>query len=65
VLSLEVIGLAKTCAEIVENPGARLPFKVVFSKDGVVIADRPVASREAGDRLIGQLLPLLQRHEDA
>jgi hypothetical protein len=41
-----------------------MPWKVVFSKDGEVIAERPVGSQEGGRRLIAQLLPLLQKHED-
>lgn len=54
-----------TVAKIVETRGERLPFKVVFSKDGTVIAERPVGSLESGRRLIANLLPLLQKHEDA
>lgn len=53
-----------TNAEIVETAGERLPFKVVFSKDGEVIAERPVATYEGGRRLIENVLPLLQKHED-
>lgn len=53
-----------TNAEIVETEGERLPFKVVFSKDGQVIAERPVATHEGGRRLIENVLPLLQKHED-
>lgn len=55
--------MPKTSAEIVENKGGRLPFKVVFTNDGKVIAERPVASVDGGRRLIAELLPLLQRHE--
>jgi hypothetical protein len=51
-----------TNAEIVQVEGERLPFKVVFSRDGKVIAERPVASRDGGRRLIDQLLP--RKHED-
>lgn len=54
-----------TVAEIVETHGERLPLKVVFSKDGIVIAERPVGSYEGGRRLIARLLPLLQKHEDS
>ena len=53
-----------TNAEIVETAGERLPFKVVFSKDGEVIAERPVATYVGGRRLIENVLPLLQKHED-
>lgn len=56
--------MAETSAEIVETKGERFPFKVVFSKDGRVIAERPVASYEGGRRLIASLLPLLQKHQD-
>ncbi|HET7282789.1 MAG TPA: hypothetical protein VFI67_10780 [Sphingomicrobium sp.] len=55
---------ATTTAEIVEARGDRMPFKVVFSKDGKVIAEHSVASYEGGRRLIATLLPLLQKHED-
>lgn len=51
-----------TSAEIVKTKGGRQPFKVVFSKEGATIAERPVASYEAG-RLIADLLPLLQKHD--
>ncbi len=57
--------MATTSAEIVEIQGERLPFKVVFSKDGQVIAERPVASYEGGRRLIENLLPILRKHEDS
>ena len=53
-----------TSAEIIETVGERLSFKVVFSKDGKVIAEHPVASHEGGRRLIADLLPLLRKHED-
>lgn len=53
-----------TNAEIVETAGESLPFKVVFSKDGEVIAERPVATYDGGRRLIENVLPLLQKHED-
>lgn len=56
--------MSTTTAEIVRNDGERLPFKVVFSKDGNVIAERPVASHDGGRRLIAHLLPLLQKHDD-
>lgn len=56
--------MPKASAEIVENRGTRLPFKVIFWRDGEVVAERPVASSEGGQRLINQLLPLLQRYED-
>ena len=52
-----------TTAEIVETPAERLPFKVIFSRDGKVIAERPVASREGGRKLIDNLLPLLRKDE--
>ena len=52
-----------TRAQIVEVAGERLPLKVVFSKDGKVIAERPVASYEGARRLIADVLPLLQKHE--
>ncbi|HEV2595217.1 MAG TPA: hypothetical protein VGU01_08480 [Sphingomicrobium sp.] len=53
-----------TRAEIVETKGERTPFKVVFSKDGDVIAQHSVASREGGRRLIEDLLPLLQKYDE-
>ncbi len=56
--------MAETSAEIVETKGERFPFKVVFSKDDQVIAEHPVASYEGGRRLIANLLPLLQKHQD-
>ena len=57
--------MAITTAEIVETPVERLPFKVVFRKDGKVIAERPVGSLEGGRKLIDALLPLLRKDEDA
>lgn len=57
--------MALTTAEIVKTSGERLPFRVVFSRDGEVIAERPVASYEGGRRLIDTLLPLLRKHEEA
>lgn len=56
--------MAATEAEIIETQGQRLPFKVVFTENGTVIAERPVGSYEGGRRLIATLLPLLQKHED-
>ena len=56
--------MSATNAKIVETAGERLPFKVVFSEDGEVIAERPVATYEGGRRLIENVLPLLQKHED-
>lgn len=56
--------MAAIKAEIVETRGERLAFKVIFSQEGRVIAERPVASLEGGQRLISGLLPLLQKHED-
>lgn len=53
-----------TKAQIVKTAGERLPFRVVFSKEGEVIAERPVATYEGGRRLIDEVLPLLQKHED-
>jgi hypothetical protein len=55
--------MATTSAQIVETPGEPLPFKVVFSKDGQRIAERPVTSQLAGRELIEALLPLLQKHD--
>jgi hypothetical protein len=57
--------VAITTAEIVETPAERLPFKVIFSKDGKVIAERPVGSHEGGRKLIDTLLPLLRKDENA
>lgn len=56
--------MSTTIATIVETRGERLPLKVVFSRNGAVIAERPVGSHEGGRRLIAQLLPLLRKHED-
>ena len=56
--------MATTSAEIIETKGERAPFKVVFSKDGKIIAEHAVVSLEGGRRLIADLLPLLQKHED-
>ena len=53
-----------TTAQIIETPRERLPFKVVFSKNGSILAER-VGSLASGHRLIANLLPLLQKHEDA
>lgn len=53
-----------TSAKIVETKGERMPFKVVFAKNGNVIAERPVVSLEGGRKLIENLLPLLQKHDD-
>jgi hypothetical protein len=52
-----------TTAEIVETPAERLPLKVVFSRDGKVIAERPVGSHEGGQKLIDTLLPLLRKED--
>lgn len=56
--------MATTTAQIVETRGERLPFKVVFSRDGKVIAERPVGSQEGGRKLIDNLLPLLRKDEE-
>lgn len=56
--------MAITTAEIVETPSERLPLKVVFSRDGEVIAERPVGSHEGGQKLIDTLLPLLREDEE-
>lgn len=56
--------MAATSAEIIETKGERLPFKVVFSKDDKIIAERPVGSYDGGRRLIADLLPLLQKHDE-
>lgn len=56
--------MSTTSATIIETPEEPLPFKVVFSKDGVIIAERPVTSRMAGHELIANLLPLLRKHDD-
>lgn len=56
--------MAITTAEIVETPAERLPFKVIFSRDGKVIAERPVGSQEGGRKLIDNLLPLLRKDEN-
>lgn len=57
--------MAATSAEIVETKGERLPFKVVFSKGGKILAERPVGSFDGGRRLIADLLPLLQKHDES
>jgi hypothetical protein len=56
--------VATTTAEIVKTPAERLPFKVIFSKDGKVIAERPVGSYDGGRKLIDNLLPLLRKGEN-
>ena len=56
--------MATTSAKIIETVGERMPFKVVFSKDGKTIAEHSVVSLEGGRRLIADLLPLLQKHEN-
>lgn len=56
--------LGQTTAEIIETPRERLPFKVVFSSDGEVIAERPVTSMLAGSELIYVLLPLFRKHDE-
>ena len=56
--------MALTTAELVETPTERLPFKVIFSRDGKVIAERPVGSHEGGRKLIDNLLPLLRKDEN-
>ena len=56
--------MGTTSAEIVETPDALLPFKVVFSKDGELIAERAVTSELAGRELIANLLPLLRKHQE-
>jgi hypothetical protein len=57
--------VALTTAEIVRTPRERLPFKVIFSRDGKVVAERPFGSYQGGRKLIDNLLPLLRKHEDA
>ncbi len=52
-----------TTAKIVATPGERMAFKVLFFKDGQVIAERPVVSLAGGQKLIETLLPLLQKHD--
>jgi len=52
-----------TCAKIIATPEGILPFKVAFSKDGEVIAERAVTSQLAGHELIANLLPLLRKHD--
>ena len=56
--------MALTTAEIVKTPRERLPFKVIFSRNGRVIAERPVGSNEGGRKLIDSLLPLLRKDEN-
>ena len=56
--------MSTTSAAIVETPEEPLPFKVVFSKDGAIIAERPVTSQMAGHELIANLLPLLRKHDE-
>ena len=41
-----------------------MPFKVVFAKNGNVVPERPVVSLEGGRKLMANLLPLLQKHDD-
>lgn len=57
--------VAATKAEIVETPDEPLPFKVVISRDGEVLAERPVTSQLAGRELIDALLPLLRKYDDS
>ena len=57
--------MPRTRAEIVKSEDRMLPFKVVFTKDGETVAERPVATHAGGRRLIESLLPLLQKHEDS
>ena len=52
--------MSGTIAEIVNTPGASMPFKVVFSSDGKAFAEHPVNSRLSGNELIAALLPVLQ-----
>jgi hypothetical protein len=56
--------MSTTTAAIVETPQEPLPFEVVFSKDGLVLAERPVTSQMAGHELIANLLPLLRKRDD-
>jgi hypothetical protein len=53
-----------TTAEIVKTPAERLPYKVIFSRNGKVVAERPVGSHEGGRKLIDNLLPLLRKDEN-
>jgi hypothetical protein len=57
--------LATTKAEIIETPDEREPFRVVFSKDGLIIAEMPINSWLSGEELIESLLPILRKHENA
>jgi hypothetical protein len=57
--------VAATKAEIIETPDEALPFKVVISRDGEVLAETPVTSQLAGHELVNVLLPVLRKHDDA
>jgi hypothetical protein len=56
--------MATTTAQIIETPDEPLPFKVVFSKDGQILAERPVTSQLSARELIDALLPLLRKHDE-
>ena len=56
--------MATTTAQIIETPDEPLPFKVVFSKDGQIVAERPVTSQLSARELIDALLPLLRKHDE-
>lgn len=56
--------MATTTAQIIETPDEPLPCKVVFSKDGEVLAERAVTSHLAARELIDALLPLLRKHDE-
>ncbi len=56
--------MAATSAEVLETPNEALPFKVVISRDGQVLAERPVTSQLAARELIDAILPLLQRFDE-
>jgi len=56
--------MATTTAQIIETPDEPLPFKVVFSKDGQILAERSVTSQLSARELIDALLPLLRKHDE-
>jgi len=52
-----------TTGAIVATPQAVLPYKVVFSIEGKMIAERFVTSSLAGQELIDALLPTLYGYD--
>jgi hypothetical protein len=48
--------MAFVTADVVENPGGELPYKVVFKQGETVLGEWPVESRAEGEEQIVELI---------